>query len=97
MMKAKELIKVLEAADPESNVALQIGGSHADEYRAMCAKAELMIGDCLENLNIDYAVIQDLDGEVFVSLVLEQWNINGLEEIANDFDEKYKFTQRNRP
>ena len=41
-MKAKHLIKILKAVDPESEVDAQIGGDNDQTYRDLCAMAELI-------------------------------------------------------
>ena len=91
-MKAKELIKVLGAVDPESEVGLQIGGygDAGEEYRGMCAKVQIEGGECLDYLSIDYAIIHD-DDETWVNLVLRQHNYKDCDmtDIANRFDEKH--------
>ena len=90
-MKAKELIKVLETVDPESEVSLRIGGyDGAEEYRNMCAKVQIESGDCLDYLRIDFAIIRSEDGG-WVELVLMQNNYNhhDMPDIARKFDEKY--------
>ena len=90
-MKVKELIKVLEAVNPESEVGLQIGGygDAGEEYRDMCAKVQIKSGECLDYLRIDYAVIHD-DGDMWVNLVLRQNNYaeSDMSDIAKQFDEK---------
>ena len=90
-MKAKELIKILEAVDPESEIGLQLGGYGREEYRNMCAKVQIEGGELLDFLRIDYAIIHN-DDDVWVNLVLRQDNYNesGMSEIAKKFDEKYK-------
>ena len=91
-MKAKELIKVLEAVNPESEVSLQIGGygDDGEEYRDMCAKVQIESGECLDYLRIDYAIIHD-DDDMWVYLVLRQnnYNVCDMSGIAKKFDEKY--------
>lgn len=91
-MKAKELIKVLEAVNPEIEVGLQIGGygDAGEEYRDMCAKVQIESGECLDYLRIDHAIIHD-DDDVWVNLVLRQHNYNDrdMPDIAKKFDEKY--------
>lgn len=91
-MKAKELIKVLEAANPESEVSLQIGGygDAGEEYRNMCAKVQIESGECLDFLRIDYAIIHD-DDDVWANLVLRQHNYidSVMSDIEKGFNEKY--------
>ena len=95
-MKAKELIKVLEAVDPECEVGLQIGGygNDGEEYRDMCAKVQIESGECLDYLRIDYAIIHD-DEATWVNLVLRQNNYNdsGMPNIAKRFDAKYNIKE----
>ena len=90
-MKAKELIKILGGVDPESEVVFGIGRYGDDEYRRQCAKAELMNGECLDYLVIDYVAIHKNDGddEPWANIILEQNNIVSLSDVARDFDEKY--------
>lgn len=91
-MKAKELIKILEAVNPDSEIGLQIGGYGAtgEEYRDLCAKVQVESGDCLNYLCIDHAIVHS-DEETWVNLVLLQHNYNDsdLPGIARKFDEKY--------
>ena len=89
-MKAKDLIKILQGVDPESVVSLSLG--REQEYRDLCAKAELAIGDCLNFLTIDRVEIyEDSDEpEIWAEIVLKQDNILCLEDNAEKFDEQYK-------
>ena len=91
-MKAKDLIKVLQSVDPESEVTMTLGRS--DEYRDTCAKAELVCGECLEFLSIDKVEVHSSKGstEVWADIVLEQYNLPYLEDEAGKFDEKYEQT-----
>ena len=92
-MKAKDLIKILESV-PESEVSLQIGGLQEDDYRQQCAKVELASGECLEYLEIEYAMVHPSthkDGsDAYVTLVLRQNNYANLEQVAEEFDKIYK-------
>ena len=94
-MKAKELIKILEGVDPESEVAFGIGRYGDGEYRRRCAKAELMLGECLDYLVIDYVAIHknDCDNEPWANIILEQSNVGSLSDVARDFDEKYQIKE----
>ena len=91
-MKAKELIKILEAVNPESKVALQLGGYREEEYREVCAKAEIMSGECLDFLRIDSAIIHSNDEDTWVNLILRQFNYTekGLHDSAEEFDKYIK-------
>ena len=89
-MKAKHLIKILEAVDPESEVGLQIGSDNDQTYRDLCAMAELAGGECLSYLKISEVSIYEADDETCVSLTLQQWNYNDLESAAADFGKTYK-------
>ena len=95
-MKAKELIKVLEAVDPECEVGLQIGGygNAGEEDRDMCAKVQIESGECLDYLRIDYAIIHD-DEDTWVNLILRQNNYNdsGMPNIVKRFDAKYNIKE----
>lgn len=92
-MKAKDLIKILEAA-PEAEVDLQIGGYREEEYRETCAKLELLDGECLNFLDVDYAIVHPdkyKEGTVaFISLVLRQTNYSNLEAAAEEFDNMFQ-------
>lgn len=90
-MKAKELIKILESVDPESEVALGIGRYSDEEYREQCAKAQLLHGECLDYLGIDCVVIHKTDSneEPWADIILQQNNFSNLSDVARDFDEKY--------
>ena len=89
IMKAKDLIKVLQAVNPESDVTLSLGNVN-DKYREQCAKAELVSGECLDFLVVDAAVIRD-DGSdnLWCDIIVRQDNIFNLGAEADRFDEKY--------
>lgn len=89
-MKTKHLIKILEAADPESEVGAQIGSDNEQTYRDLCAMAELAGGECLSYLEVSEARIYEENGKTLVSLTLQQWNYSDLEDAAADFGETYK-------
>ena len=92
-MKAKDLIKILEAA-PEAEVDLQIGGYREKEYREMCAKLELLDGECLNFLNVEYAIVHPATNYqgtgAMISLVLRQTNYNNPVSAAEEFDNMYQ-------
>ena len=87
-MKAKELIKILESVSPESEVVLGIGRYGDDRYRRQCAKAELMLGECLDYLVIDCVCIHKSDGddEPWANIILAQNNVSNLSDVEHDFD-----------
>lgn len=89
-MKAKHLIKIMEAVDPESEVGAQIGSDNDQTYRDLCAMAELTCGECLSFLEVSEARIREDDGKTQVTLTLKQWNYSDLESAAVDFGETYK-------
>ena len=91
-MKAKDLIKVLQSVDPESEVTMTLGRS--EEYRDACAKAELVCGECLGSLSIDKVEVHSGKGstEVLADIVLEQYNLPYLEDEAGKFDMMYTQT-----
>lgn len=91
-MLVKDLIKTLQILDPEALVGLQIGRSQ--EYREMCAKAELAGANVLDVLIVDMVEIHD-EGEdgLWLNIILKQANISYLPEIAEEFDKMYKKQQ----
>ena len=86
--KAKNLIRVLQALDPESGVSLSLGDNN--EYREKCAKAELFSGGCLSNLSVDSVEFHDDDGELWCDIILRQNNLCDLDDTAQRFDEKFQ-------
>ena len=95
-MKAKELIKVLSAADPDTEVYFQIGDLLNWKYREMCAKAELAENNCLECLRADsvkIAMSEDSDdGELYVDVILKQYNYEDMGYIVEEFNKMYQLT-----
>lgn len=89
-MKAKELIRILNAVGPESDVlaAVQCGGN----YRELCAKAEIVTGECLSPLTVESVEILGEEGgcEMFATLNLSQVNVDNLCETAELFDRLYQ-------
>ncbi|MBR3114384.1 MAG: hypothetical protein IKN22_01920 [Bacteroidaceae bacterium] len=88
-MKVGDLINVLQRLDPESSITLSLGRD--DEYREMCAKAELVCGDCLGWLAVDRIEIypNEDDSEMYADIVLKQDNLGSLNKEADKFDEQY--------
>lgn len=86
-MKAKDLIKILQAVDPDSKVTMMLGDVHDDEYRIMCSKVQLASGECLDFLAVKSVCIYE-DSGTYADIVLKQDNYSdeNLERIANDFD-----------
>ena len=96
-MKAKNLIKIIQLMDPEEEVCFGIGNSTDFEYREMCAKAEIVSGECLDYLRVTDAII-DRDTsygkeKLLIYLNLEQFNINDIKAEADEFDKKYKLIE----
>ena len=91
-MKAKDLIKILNSVNPESEVSLSLGSDEAYEYRKMCAKAELLSSACLDFLIIDHVVIHDTKETygLWADIILKQDNIIDLDDYVKDFKKKYK-------
>ena len=87
-MKAKNLIRVLQALDPESGVSLSLGNNN--EYREKCAKAELVSGSCLAFLAVDTVELHNDDDELWCDIVLRQNNLCELDDTAKRFDEKFQ-------
>ena len=96
-MKAKNLIKILDLMDPEDEVCFGIGAAHDDEYREICAKAEIVSGQCLNYLRVSSAdVDRDTsynEEKIVLYLNLEQFNLYSLREDAKKFDVLYKRTE----
>ena len=89
-MKAADLIKALQAVDPESEVSFGIGDKRDDNYRDMCAKGELQTCECLQHLRVETVEIVS-DKTPWAHVVLRQSNISSydLECYQRDFDKKY--------
>ena len=89
-MKAKELIRILEAVDPESEVMASISGD-AESLKS-CAKAELVTGECLSVLAVDFVEIYGEEGgcKMSATLNLEQMNVECLGDTDELFDKLYQ-------
>ena len=95
-MTAKELIGILSAVDPDSEVRMTLGRDKV--YREACAKAELATGECLDDFTIDRVCISkpEYDGSdeddypLWADITLKQDNLIELEECAGYFDEMYQ-------
>lgn len=92
-MKAKDLIRILQGLEPDTNVIFGVG--RYPEYRQLCAKAELAAGDCLEYLVADKVEIYVEDGEdeEMCKIILAQGNYTDLASAAEEYDEQIKKTQ----
>jgi len=90
-MKAKDLMKILNSVNPDSEVGLSLGADGEYEYRKACAKAELVSSECLCYLAIDKVVINDTkeDYGLWADIVLKQDNITDMESYVKDFDKLY--------
>ena len=93
-MTNKELIGILQALPPEEVpfFSLGSGDDSGNEYRRLCAKAELISGECLGYLAIDSVeIIDESDGSgIWANIHLEQINLHDLESFGKKFDEQYK-------
>lgn len=87
-MKAKDLIRVLQALDPESSVSMSLGNNN--EYREKCAKAELVSGGCLSYLSVDTVKFYNEYDELWCDIILRQNNICELDETTKRFDETFQ-------
>lgn len=95
-MKAKDLIKILNSVNPDSEISLTLGTDRDYEYRKECAKAELVSEECLNFLVIDKVVINNdgKDGDdLWADIVLKQDNIIRLNDFVRDFDKIYTDTR----
>jgi len=89
-MKIGQLVKILQAADPDKEVFLQLGED--DRYRDQCAKVEIAQGECLGFLRLDRVKIwQEPKGETYFDLILKQdnWPEETFAEVNKEFDEKH--------
>ena len=86
----KDLIKVLQSVDPESELFLEVG--YDKEYREKCAKAELAEGECLNYFYINQINIRekyrDLRLTPYATAILYQTKVD-LAEKVKVFDEMY--------
>jgi hypothetical protein len=93
-MTNKELIGILQALPSDGTPCFSLGmcGNLGNEYRRLCAMAELINGDCLDFLEIDRVeIIDDLDGSgIWADIHLAQNNLSDLESFEKKFDEQYK-------
>lgn len=91
-MKVKELIKILQAVNPDTTVSFQVGGCNDDEYRTMCAKAELASGHCISDLKVLYVEIREEEHEdeitTWPNICLQP--LCGFLEDVKEFDAIYK-------
>ena len=89
-MKAKELIKILQAADPEEIVRFRL--SKDDEYRERCAKAEIVTGEVLGYLTAESVEICDFGEGLYTCVTLKQDNLKecSLDFYVDEFDKNYK-------
>jgi len=93
-MKNKDLIRVLQALDPEQEVTFSLGSGVESAHRTMCAKAELMDGECLKYLNVSSINItmDETDQSVAIADVIlfcDNYPDKLLEETAERYDEEF--------
>lgn len=92
-MKNKDLIRVLQALDPEQEVTFSLGSGVESAHRTMCAKAELMKGKCLKYLNVSgiNITMDETDQSVAIADVIlfcDNYPDKLLEETAKMYDEE---------
>ncbi|MEE1131019.1 MAG: hypothetical protein UHX00_05225 [Caryophanon sp.] len=92
-MKNKDLIRVLQALDPEQEVTFSLGSGITSTHRTMCAKAELMKGECLKYLNVSgiNITMDETDQSVAIADVIlfcDNYPDELLEETAKRYDEE---------
>lgn len=93
-MKNKDLIRVLQALDPEQEVTFSLGRGVESAHRTMCAKAELMKGECLKYLNVSgiNIIMDETDQSVAIADVIlfcDNYPDKLLEETAKMYDEEF--------
>lgn len=89
-MKIGQLVKILQTANPDDEVCLQLGED--DKYRDQCAKVEIAEGECLGFLSLDKVhIFQEPGGATYYDLILKQdnWPDDTFEETIKEFDEKH--------
>lgn len=84
-MTAKELIRILQIMEPDTTVTFSVGRN--DEYRALCARAELATVGSLGYMTVDKIDIYP-DDEIMIDIVLKSASFD-LEGEASEFDRKY--------
>ena len=93
-MTNKELIGILQALPPDDTPSFSLGrcDEAGHKYRKLCAKAELIEGECLNFLAIDrIEIIEDPDdSSIWADIHLIQENLSGLESLGKEFDKQYK-------
>lgn len=92
-MKVAELVKILQGMDPELSIGFSVGRDNNDEYRRKCAKAELVYGEILYNLDVDRIEVypEDKLDDSRYEIVLKQVNFppSDFEQISKKFDNLY--------
>ena len=93
-MKNKDLIRVLQALDPEQEITFSLGSGIKSAHRTMCAKAELMKGECLKYLNVSgiNIIMDETDHSVAIADVIlfcDNYTDKLLEETAKMYDEEF--------
>lgn len=93
-MKAKDLIRILQGLEPDATVLFEVG--RYEEYRKLCAKAELAKGDCLTCFDVDKVEIfvngGEDDGEL-CNIILDQCCFMDLNAAAKEYDEQIEKKQ----
>ena len=89
-MKVKDLAKILEGMNPESDITFTLGKD--DEYRETCSKVQLLEGECLDYLDVVKVQYfpENNNNPSWADIVLEQYNWIDLDKKAEDFDIIYK-------
>ena len=97
-MKAADLIKALQAVDPESEVRFCVGDRRDDDYRDMCAKVELIHGNCLEKLSVALVEIEPKDKpSAHIVLLADGFNGYNFLSYVNEFNQQFPELRKHDP
>ena len=96
-MTAGQMIKILQAVEPETSVCFTIGERYTDggsEYRKKCAKVQLEEGNCLgwlEAMRADIFTCQS-DEPLQIDFILEQFGYSDkeIDDIVKEYDRHNK-------
>ena len=89
-MKAKDLIRILNSVEPDAEVRFSLGKAEKQEYRNLCAEAELLQGECLQNMTSTGAEVDLFEGALFLTIILEQDYYDDLDWVKKEFDKNFK-------
>lgn len=92
-MKAKDLIRILNSVEPDTEVRFSLGRAEKQEYRNLCAEAELLKGECLRFMTSIGAEVDLCEDDLFITIILEQDNYFDLDWVEKEFDKSFKLIE----